>query len=235
MSRIVIESIDGAGKSTTAQETASILSQEYPASYIKVVDSTGVYGYRAGELAEHQWPWLDSLEPHQSKRLVGAAKLGAFTLARRAAESWMSYSADLVIGVRDPFRIDPATYALVFGPHSVQKMSSEARLRMFNRLTHAPHPDLIVHLDSDKYDATSNIGQRLNPDSHETNEKLKIIANELPLVLSGYSRLYGATVAEIRGLTASTSQETAARVEPFLPNRSTSIYLPAALGSSAYH
>jgi thymidylate kinase len=225
--RAVIESIDGSGKSTAALEAAEALSGEYVSSSISVVDSTGVYRYQAGELVGHSWSNIENLEPHQAKsRLAVAAKLGLFTMARRAAESTAAHTSDLVIGVRDPYRIDPAAYSRVFSPSLFNKLSADARLRMFNAFTLAPHPDVIVHLRSRPEDANLVAGRNGMMDSHETPENLRIIADELPMVLEGYQRLYGSRLAEVEALRPATSQEVAARMEQLVAPRRTAVFIP---------
>jgi thymidylate kinase len=225
--RAVIESTDGSGKSTAALEAAETLSKEYATSSISVVDSTGIYRYQAGELANHSWSNIENFEPHQAKsRLATAAKLGIFTVARRAAEGLASRTSDLVIGVRDPYRIDPATYSLVFGPAMINKLPSDTRLKLFNAFTLAPHPELIVHLQSRPEDAHLVAGQNGLLDSHETPENLRIIAEDLPMVLEGYKRLYGARLAEVEALQPNTSQEVAAQIEQLIQPSRTMVFMP---------
>jgi thymidylate kinase len=216
MRRAVIESIDGMGKSTAAQAAAQQISEAYPGKHIAVVDSTGVFGYNDGELTSHTWTNMEALEPHQTKsRLLAAAKLGTFTMARRMAEKRALRNSDLVIGVRDPFRVDPATYALVFGPSNVQNVSPVARLRFFDRFATAPHPDTIIHLHSEtqKPNVDAYNGEL---DSHETPEKLAMIAEELPHVLEGYTRLFGSRIAQVEALRPASSDEVAAQIEPLI-------------------
>lgn len=224
--RAVIESIDGSGKSTAALEAAEALSGEYVSSSISVVDSTGVYRYQAGEMVNHSWSDIENLEPHQAKsRLVVAAKLGLFTMARRAAEGAASHTSDLVIGVRDPYRIDPAAYSLIFSPSKFNKLSPDARLRIFNALTMAPHPDVIIHLRTRPEDANLVAGRNGLTDSHETPENLRIIADELPTILNGYQRLYGSQLAEVEALRPTTSQEVAAQFEHLITPNRTSVFI----------
>ena len=225
--RAVIESIDGSGKSTAALGAAEVLSGEYAHSSISVVDSTGVYRFQAGEMVSRGWSNIENFEPHQAvSKLAAAAKLGIFTVARRAAESLATRTSDVVIGVRDPYRIDPATYSLVFGPALVNKMSSDARLKLFNSFTLAPHPEMIVHLQSRPEDARLVAGQNGLLDSHETPENLRIIAEDLPMVLEGYKRLYGSRLCEVEALQPATSQEVAAQIEQLMPSRRTAVFIP---------
>lgn len=226
ISRVVIEGIDGGGKSTAAQETALGISENYPSHRIAIVDSTGAYRYFGGELIGQTWSSIESLEPHQAtSKLVIAGKLGMFTLARRITENLAARNSDLLIGVRDPFRIDPATYARIFGPTRLNNLSPTTRLRLFNAFTTAPHPEAIIHLRSDlKKVHPTNSNDEL--DSHETVEKLQIISDELSLILASYHKLYGSQVVNVEGLQPTTSDEVAAQIEPFVSSRSTIAYSP---------
>jgi len=226
--RSVIESIDGAGKTVAAHGTALNLSGVYRDKRIAVVDSTGVYRYQSGELSDQSWTQLENLEPHQSRsKLVIAAKLGAFTLARRMVEGVATRHADLVIGVRDPYRIDPAAYALVFGPSRIRKLSAVARLRMFSSFTNSIHPEIIVHLQTDPLEARPSNDRNNLLDSHETVEKMKIVSDELPLVLAGYKKLFGTEVAQVQALRPSTTDQVTARIEPLLVTSMSNVAVPS--------
>jgi thymidylate kinase len=215
--KAVIESIDGTGKSTAAKDAAMSLSDSYRKRNIRVVDSDGVYDYRGGKLKHQGWSWMESLEPHQEKsRLLSAAKLGLFTLTRRAAEAQLSDRPDLVIGVRDPFRIDPAIYSTVFGPSFLKTMSSGVRLILFDYFTTAPHPDMIVNLHSDPHDARPVAGANGQLDSHETPEKLQLVHEEMQEVLGSYGRLFASQVVIVEALRLDTSDQVAAQIEPLL-------------------
>jgi hypothetical protein len=97
---------------------------------------------------------------------------------------------------------------------------------MFNAFTLAPHPDVIVHLRSRPEDANLVAGRNGMMDSHETPENLRIIADELPMVLEGYQRLYGSRLAEVEALRPATSQEVAARMEQLVAPRRTAVFIP---------
>lgn len=228
--RAVLESVDGMGKSTAAQDVALRLSENYPNQRITVVDSDGIFRYGRGALTSRTLPWLEKLEPHQTKsKLACASRLGIFTVARRMAEASVTYNSDLVIGVRDPYRIDPAAYSLLFGPSFVKNMSPASRLRLFNGVARAPHPDTIIHLHTDSAAPMPNTaGDALDP--HEAPDKLQIIADELPLIMDSYAKLYGSQVRQVEALQPSTSDMIAAQLEP-LASASTPVYIANAPAS----
>lgn len=214
--RVVIEGVDGCGKSTAAIKAAELLSSNYPHSSVKVVDSSGVYKFKAGEAVKKSWANLDRLIPKAGQSKVGSiTSLGAFTTARRLAEGWVSGASDLVISVRDPFRIDPSVYALVYGLPHVRRLDIAGRLRFFNRLTLAPHPVNIVMLEADSRQTRANLDSR-PLDYHETGERMSEIASELPATLDQYCQLYGTGISRVAALRASTADNVAAELEPVL-------------------
>lgn len=215
--RILIESIDGSGKTTTAIGAAQKLSEAYSSSTIKVVDSNGVYFYRNGNLEGRHMENLANLEPHQnSSKIVKIAKLGAFTVGRRMADSILTGNADLVVSVRDPFRIDPATYSPIYMPSIFKRFTTESRLRLFDKLTWAPHPQEIIHLHADASSVLSNLNERPQKDEQDTPENLQYAVNELGLVIQGYQRLFGSKAVNVEALKPQTIDEVAEHIEPVL-------------------
>jgi hypothetical protein len=209
--KLVFEGISGSGKSSAALDVAGNLSEAYPSSNINVVDSTGIHRYHQGEITSHSWPWLDNLVPEHGKK-GSAMRLGAFTLLRRMADERLSRDTDLTISVRDPFRIDPATYAAIFAPGTLGKLSPERRLSIFNGITSARHPDAVVHLHT----------------TPETEEKIHIVSEQLPKVLDRYQKIYGIPLIAVEALAPSTFSEIASRVEPFIISRPSPLQIPDA-------
>lgn len=221
--RVVIEGIDGCGKSTAGFEAAEMLSRNYPASRIKLVDSSGVYRFANGELTSQAWQTMKNVIPKAaSSRLTSITKLGAFTAARRVAEGIASGRADLTISIRDPFRIDPSVYAIAYGLPRLKSMDTAARLRFFNHFTLAPHPSDIVMLDVDAEQAQMKVNNRLaehtdaDIDFHETPGRQAAALAELPRTIDQYAWLYGSAISRITALRPSTSDEVAAKIEPAL-------------------
>lgn len=225
--RIVIESIDGSGKTTTGLAAAQLLSQQYPKKRIKVADSGGVSSFVGGEQVGHWLPWLEKLEPHNGSKIKKMGQLAVFTELRRASEAIASHSADLVIGIRDPYRIDPAAYSVIFGPKRMRSMSALSRLTLFDKFTTAPDPDMMVHLEAEYTQVSSNIEARGSHDDHESLGKMLIIAAELPKVMGEYSVLKNVPIENVTALTPRTVEEVATLVEPLIGRGMSQIFIPA--------
>lgn len=216
-SLVIIEGLDGSGKSTAAQEVAHTVSQERPTAHIAVTDSTGLYKYKNGELTEHRFSTLAKLEPTDADNSVQTlGKLGVFTAARKYVDYVASQSSDLLISVRDPDRVDPATYASVYLPGLLGKLSATQRLRFFDRFTYSKYPDAIISLTVSPDDAKANISVREERCHHETDESFTQIAEELPLVLRAFTRLYGTPVHEVEGLKHDTAEHAIVKIKPLL-------------------
>jgi len=215
--RVVIEGIDGSGKSTAALRAAELLSSTYPESSVKVVDSSGVHKFARGELTETGWDRIEGIIPKAThSKLRSIAQLGAFTTARRMVEGWLSGSSDLVVSVRDPFRIDPALYATVYEIPGLRRMDLAGRLRFFNRFAMAPHPASVVMLEVDSDVARTKLNSPAL-DYHETGEKMAAVAEQLPVAVSEYARLYGCGIAQVKALQGwETASNVAAQLEPAL-------------------
>lgn len=217
--RVVIEGIDGTGKSTTAHEAALQLSDAYPDTPIRVADSNGVSSFRGGERTHQAASWLIDLEPTaEQSKLRALGQLGVFTAVRQLTEAAGYRPNTLTIGVRDPFRVDPAVYAGIYGLNKIGDISPQARLKLFNTLAVAPHPDAIIHLIGDTETAHSNTHERDMVCSHETREAMGKIACELTDVLGAYEQLYGSPVTTVDALTPTTTSDAAATIEPLLPS-----------------
>ena len=215
--RVSVVGIDGSGKSTAAHEAALQLSEEYPASDIRVVDSAGIIHYREGGVIDRKFPDMEALKASEGSSKLSAIGLTAlFTARRRAAESLsLQDEYALTIGVRDPFRIDPATYLPIFTRHG-ERMSPRRRLALFHSLTRAGHPALvnILRVDPQKaFEAATNRGA-LN--SHETPEVLARASNDLIQVVEAYSS-HGIRAAHIEALRPDTSDTLAMNIEEFVP------------------
>ncbi len=216
-SLVIIEGLDGSGKSTVAQEVAHVVSEEQPAARVVVTDSTGLYRYKGGELTEHRFSTLAKLEPTDADNTVTTlSKLGIFTTARKYIDHVASHSSDLLISVRDADRVDPATYASVYLPGLLGKLSAAQRLRFFDHFTHSKYPDAIISLTVSPDDAKANISVREERGHHESDESFTQIAEELPLVLRAFTRLYGTPVHDVEGLKHDTAEHAIVKIEPLL-------------------
>lgn len=225
--RVVIESIDGSGKSTTGLAVAQRLSEEYPESKIKVADSNGVTTFENGEQTKARGRWIESLEPHGGSKITRLARLGMFTVARRMSESAASHEADLLIGIRDPYRVDPATYAIIFGPKKLRQMSAAGRLALFDKFTHAPDPQLIVRLNANCEQASQKALSRGDTDEHESLEKMQMVAHELPNVINEYSQAWGVPVQTVEALSPQTVDQVSMAIEPFAIRPGNSVFFPS--------
>ena len=197
---MVIEGLDGSGKSYTARHTAQDLSELYPRARIGMADSTGLYDYRAGQLVSHKYPKLECIEPVVGEgRLKTVARLGAFTLTRKLIDYQGLRRSDLLISVRDPQRVDPATYSTVYHPGIFGRMSAASRLEFFDRFTNAEYPDAIVDLIVSPERAAMLTAERVATSPHETIDSLEKLSIELPAVLHAYTEAYGVPVLEVEG------------------------------------
>src|SRR3546814_7696027 len=99
--------------------------------------------YREGEPISHHFPHLANLEPHgELPRVVSLAQTGLFAIGRQWTEQFLAHRPNsLTLGVRDPYRIDPAVHVTTLGFDRLQAMSPDRRLRLFHRLPMATHPD----------------------------------------------------------------------------------------------
>ncbi len=216
--RVTVVGIDGSGKSTAAHEAALQLSEEYPTSDIRVVDSAGIVHYREGGVTERKFPEMEALKASEgSSRLESIGRTVLFTAKRRAAESLSLQDRHaLTIGVRDPYRVDLATYLPLFVRQG-DKISPKRRLALFHGLATAVHPALINLLSVDPqkaYEASVNRGVL---DSHETLEGLAQAAEDLTQVVEAYSRTFGVRAAHIEALRPDTSDALAMNIEEFVP------------------
>lgn len=213
---VIIAGLDGTGKSYAAQEAARNISGVYPERTIAVTDSTGFYEFRAGDLTDHRYSRIVDLKPDvNSSKLGSMASLGAFTLSRKVMDYRGMLGSDLLLSVRDSHRIDPATYARVYaGP--IGKLSTTRRLAIFDRLSHSPPAETIIHVRVDAQVAIARVQNRDNAtvDRHETPANMGLLAEELPAAVEGYARLFGAHVFDVEGLTNSTVDEITGFLEP---------------------
>lgn len=216
--RVSVVGIDGSGKSTAAHNAALQLSEEYPASDIRVVDSAGIVHYREGGVTDIRFPEIEELKAHEgASRLESIARTALFTARRRAAESLsLRDEHALTIGVRDPYRIDLATYLPLFIKYG-EKISPRRRLALFHGLTTAAHPALVTLLSvhpQKAYEASVNRGVL---DSHETPEGLARAAEDLTQVVEAYSNTYTIRATHIEALRPDTSDALAMNIEEFVP------------------
>lgn len=217
---VVIEGLDGSGKSTTAQDSAISLSELYPDASIGVADSTGLYSYQNGELQDHRYSRLIELEPKAGAgKLHTVGALGAFTLARKFVDYQGLKRSDVLVSVRDPQRVDPAAYSAVYNPGVLGRMSADARLRVFDKVARTGYPDAIIQLTTNPELAqanATNLAERDFTCPHEDLEKMAILAEELPLVLRAFSRMFDRPVHEVGGLLPSTVEMTVGKIEPLV-------------------
>lgn len=218
--RVVVEGIDGSGKSTAAFGAAELLSSTYRDIDIRVADSDGVTFYRGGEIINNKLASVERLIASGKVSKIGSAVRSlAFMGARQYSEQFAGHGPDrLVIGVRDPFRVDPAAYSPVLLHERFADISAEKRLKLFSGLTWAAHPKTIAILTVDSAEAYGKAVVRGETDYHETPEKVAIVARELPKVLQAYQDWKGVDIAHVQALTPGTSDQIAAVFEPFLPN-----------------
>jgi hypothetical protein len=98
------------------------------------------------------------------------------------------------------------------------RFSPESRLRLFDRFTNSAYPDAIIQLVTDPAQSHANTQNRdmvICP--HESEEKLALLAEELPMVLHAFHRLFGSPVHEVAGLQPATAEQTAAQIESLIP------------------
>ena len=216
--RVVVTGVDGSGKSTAAHESARLLSQAYPSSDIRVVDSTGLSHYQGGEITLSRFAGLEKIEPAQkASKIETVTRMAGFTAARQFIEfGWSHKPNSLTIGVRDPFRVDPAVYAPIFMGERAQ-VSAERRLRVLNALTMAAHPAVVALLKVDVDQAYNNAAVREFVNTHETPEKIIQAAQEFPRVLETYHQAYDAPYVEINALKPNSADLLAETFEVFIP------------------
>lgn len=215
--RVVVTGVDGSGKSTAAHESAKLLSRAYPESDIRVVDSTGLSHYQEGEVAATRFSGLEQIEPaQQASRIETVARMAGFTASRQLVEfGWSHKPHTLTIGVRDPFRVDPAVYAPIFMGERAQ-VSAERRLRVLHALTVAAHPAIIALLKVNVDEAYQNTTVRDFMNSHETPEKIIQASHEFPRVLESYHDIFGVPSVEINALRPNSADLLAETFEPFV-------------------
>ncbi len=212
----IIEGIDGSGKSTVAQFAAEQLSEMYPSRSIGVTDSTGFFLFQGGEIVAHEFNTIEKLSVDNSHSKIDAlARLGAFTIARKALDYRGMARSDFLLSVRDAHRIDPATYAAVYaGP--LGRLSTVRRLGFFDRISHSPRADAIVHLQASPEAAETSLAGVEGPTApHVTRAKLEAVAAELPIVLNAYKKLFGCSIEEVPALEHSTVEQTVQFLEVF--------------------
>jgi hypothetical protein len=95
-------------------------------------------------------------------------------------------------------------------------MAPEKRLAIFDHIARSQYPDAIVQLVTAPSEAQDSLSDRDLECQHESPENMELIAQELPLVLRAFTKLYGTPVREVQGLCASTVEATAQVIEPFL-------------------
>lgn len=216
----VIVGLDGSGKSTTARVAAERLSEAYPSKRIKVADSTGLHAYEEGVLKKSYFGKLERLEPCGGVSIMNTcARLGAFTLGRKRVSRQGCRETDLLISVRDPDRIEPATYSAIYANSLAGKISAERRLRFFDRFTRSQYADSIIQLAIDLDPLRDRLLERsagAELDPHESTEKLEIAAAELPAVVDAYNGLFGTDTYEVQALRPDTIDTVAALIEPQL-------------------
>lgn len=216
---VVIEGLDGSGKSTTALESAKILSDQFPKLRISVTDSTGLYKFKNGKLRSRRFSTIGDSKPRQDQnRLQRAAQAFKFARLRRHVNR-VGEKADLLISVRDPDRLDPALYASVYASALMDHVGMKTRLQFFDRLTHAPHASAIILLQTSAVAATQHITgrdreQEQELDPHETPVLLEKLREELPEAVHTYERLFGAAALEVDGLRESTIEEVTSLLVP---------------------
>ena len=217
--RVSVLGIDGSGKSTATHHAALQLSKEYEGSAIQVVDSSGIVHYRDGGVTNIQFENIEQLKADESaSRLASVGRTALFTSARRTIETLSLMKPNsLTIGVRDPYRVDPATYLPLFIKNG-GKLSPERRLSIFSKLTTAAHPAFIAHLKVDPQEAYTNTVNRGVLDSHETPEGLARAADDLNRVVEAYSYTYSVRSAAVEALRPDTADTLAMHLEEFVPS-----------------
>lgn len=216
--RVVVTGVDGSGKSTAAHESARLLSHAYPSSDIRVVDSTGLSHYQSGEVTLSRFSGLERLEPTQkASKVETIARMAGFTAARQLVEfGWAHKPNSLTIGVRDPYRVDPAVYAPIFMGERAD-ISAQRRLKLLNSFTLAAHPAVVALLKVDVVQAYDNTAVREFVNTHETPQKIIQAAEEFPRVLDSYHTEFGVPSIEINALKPNSADLLAETFEAFIP------------------
>lgn len=216
---VVVEGIDGSGKSSTAREIVRELSANYPRHLFRLIDSDGISSFNDDQEIEHRFRRLEKLEHTRLKYGVGKlACLGAFTLARRFVEKRGrgGVPADLVVSVRDPLRISPATYAPILSPNLLGRLTPETRLRLLDRTTFLPPADLIVRLHADIVNVVEKLDYRRVHDEHENAADLSIIDQSLDAVLAAHTELFGTPAITVEALQTDTTAQLIGLIEPLI-------------------
>jgi hypothetical protein len=216
---VALEGLDGSGKSTTAHEAVQQLSEAYPKAIMKLTDSDGIYEYVSGEQRMHCFGHIDELGPQQQHRRAGAMmRLGAFAALRMAIDH-VGLRSDLLVGVRDPHRILPATYSSVMFPGLFGRMSTSARLRLFDAAATVRVPDGVVVMQAEVDALLDNMSGRSVVASHEDPEHMAGLHAELPLVIDAFARQFSRPVHTIEALQQDTTENLVMSLEPFVDGR----------------
>ena len=188
--RVVVTGVDGSGKSTAAHESARLLSQAYPSSDIRVVDSTGLSHYQGGEITLSRFAGLEKIEPAQkASKIETVTRMAGFTAARQFIQfGWSHKPNSLTIGVR-----------------------------VLNALTMAAHPAVVALLKVDVDQAYNNAAVREFVNTHETPEKIIQAAQEFPRVLETYHQAYDVPSVEINALKPNSADLLDETFEVFIP------------------
>lgn len=216
--RVSVIGPDGGGKTTATFQAAQLLSEAYPSQPIQVIDSTGLSIYRDGTLAETRFAGIESIKAKNGER---AAKLrtGLFAAARQAVELLaLRNNNALTIGVRDPYRVDPASLLPALSDRA-RRLTPEQRLHLFDTMTLAPHQAHITHLNVDPALAYQMAAGRDSLEPHETPEKIAFVAKDLGHVVGAYATRYNIPVTNVAGLQPDTASKLAESIEPYLPHK----------------
>lgn len=212
--RITVLGIDGSGKSTAAQNAALLLSSKYPSRPINVVDSSGTTHIKGGEVVATTHSWIERIKAQEGDQLA-TVRSALFMVARRKIEiDALGNANELTIGVRDPFRIDPAIHLLHTSRHAA-RLNPEQRLHLLDRMTIAPHPTHITHLTVDPAEAYVAAARRGTLEPHETPETLSRASREITAMIGAYANS-ATSIGTIAALRPNTADTLAEHLEPFV-------------------
>jgi len=202
---VFIEGLDGSGKSTTAREVVRRISTDHADSMLTVADSNGLSMYQNGKVIQRRYSRIASQTAeggpgYDDKPINTLQRLSAFVVERRLDHARAIRQSDLLVSVRDPFRIDAALLAGIYSP-TLGRVSAARRLRIFDRLTRSSHADTIIHLDAPPEEVIDNVNSRtveIRP--HDTWQSLGRTALELPTIINEYGSRFGTPVMRCVGL-----------------------------------
>lgn len=219
---VFIEGLDGSGKSTTAREVVRRISTAYTAARIAVADSDGLSTFQNGRIVKRHYSSIASQTAEGrpetgDKPVTSLQRLSAFAIGRRQDHAEAVRRSDLLVSVRDPFRIDAAILAGMYSP-MLGRLSAANRLSIFDKLTKTAYADAIIHLEVSAEDVIGKVQSRpIEIRPHESVDNISRAAEELPEIIDEYSSRYGTPVMRCLGLQPNTIDSATDTVEALMP------------------